>query len=89
MTHPIYLLLSARLACIEAGVDAGWIWFYRDRTPEADAIVRQWAADHADVVKAEDRKVGLVVTHRRTYYGIATVYPTHGDDWRPSDGVQP
>jgi hypothetical protein len=75
--HPIYRLLSARLAIVEAGIEGGGgTWFYGDVTPEAESILREWAADHADAVRVEDRKIGLVVDHRNSYHGIATVYPS-------------
>lgn len=103
MTHPIYQLLSARLACIEAGIDTSSVWFYGDRTPGALEVIRQWATDHADVVEIEERKVGIVVDHRTKFESIVSWYPQFDEprarrdtealasgDWRPSDReVQP
>lgn len=75
MTHPIHQLLSARLACIEAGIDTSSVWFYGDRTPEALEVIRQWAAEHADVVEVEECKVGVVVDHRKKFESIVCWYP--------------
>lgn len=87
--HPIARLLSARLAMIEAGIEGnGGTWFYADKTPGAEQIIRQWAADHADVVRVEQREIGLVVNHRKTFDGIATVYPTNNEVLRaPASSV--
>jgi hypothetical protein len=90
--HPIAQLLSARLAMIEAGITGSSLWFYGDRTPEAKAVICQWAADHNDTVKFEQRSSGIVtVEHRKTFDTIVSWYSTFEDasSGRLAGTVQP
>jgi hypothetical protein len=102
--HPIARLLSARLACLDAGIDSSSVWFYGDKTPEAEAIIREWGVEHALLpIKICD---GFGFEHPRTFEVIVTWYPSYEDAkekaetkrtdidreqcWRPQDqAVQP
>lgn len=75
--HPIYQLLSARLALIEQGIDSSSLWFYGDRTPIAEAVIRQWAADHADRVTIEPGSVGFNIEHRTTFEQVVSWYSSY------------
>lgn len=77
--HPIYQLLSAVLACAEANLDYATPWFYGDRTPVAESVIRQWAADHADRVLVSERRWGLVVDCRKLSASIVNWYPSYED----------
>lgn len=73
--HPIYRLLSARLDLVDANVDGNSLWFYGDKTPGSDAVIRQWAADHAQSVAIDKACDGFSVDHRKSFTTIVTWYP--------------
>lgn len=74
---PIARLLSARLAIVQTGIDASTAWFYGDKTPQAEAAIRAWAAEHADAVTVEKCCDGFSVDCRETFEAIVTWYPRY------------
>lgn len=74
--HPIYRLLSARLALVVEDIDCSSLWFYGNKAPDAEAVIRKWAADHADEVVVSSAAGGISVDHRTKYESIVAWYPT-------------
>lgn len=71
-------LLDGSLAIRESGVDWCSTWFYGDREPGVDSIIRAWADDHADKVRVVSHADGFAVEHRGTLELLVTWYPTFG-----------
>jgi len=76
-THPIAQLLSARLALVEAGIDGSSVWFYGDKAPESEAVIREWAAANSNAVTVFASEEQLAVDHRNG--SIVTWYPSYAE----------